>query len=104
VVRLIALYSQPEDPAAFDAHYRDIHAPIVQRYPNLVSVRLTKADGIGGRPPAYYLMAEMSFASRADLDDALASDAGRESGRDLRNFAGAGVTLFVADDADATDG
>ncbi len=104
MVRLIALYSQPEDPAAFDAHYRDVHAPIVNRYPNLVSMRLTRADGIGGRPAAYYLMAEMSFASRADLDDALASDAGRESGRDLRNFAGAGVTLFVADDAGATDG
>ena len=104
MVRLIVLYSQPEDPAAFDAHYRDVHAPIVQRYPNLVSMRLTRADGIGGRPAAYYLMAEMSFASRADLDDALASDAGRESGRDLRNFAQAGVTLFVADDADATDG
>ena len=104
MVRLIVLYSHPEDPAAFDAHYRDVHAPIVERYPNLVSMRLTKADGIGDRPAAYYLMAEMSFDSRADLDAALASDAGRESGRDLRNFAGAGVTLFVADDADATDG
>jgi uncharacterized protein (TIGR02118 family) len=104
VVRLIALYSQPEDPAAFDAHYRDVHAPIVSRYPNLAGVRLTKADGIGGRPAAFYLLAEMSFASRADLDEALASDAGRESGRDLRNFAQAGVTLFVADDADAIDG
>jgi uncharacterized protein (TIGR02118 family) len=104
VVRLIALYSQPEDPAAFDAHYRDVHAPIVRRYPNLLSVQLTKADGVGGRPAAFYLMAEMSFASRADLDEALASDPGRESGRDLRNFAQAGVTLFVVDDADATDG
>ena len=104
MVRLVALYSQPEDPAAFDAHYRDVHAPIVRRYPNLVSMRLTKADGVGGRPAAYYLMAEMSFATRADLDEALASEPGRESGRDLRNFAGAGVTLFVADDPDATDG
>ena len=104
MVRLIALYSQPEDPAAFDAHYRDVHSPIVERYPKLVSMRLTRADGVGGRPAAYYLMAEMSFASRADLDEALASDAGRESGRDLRNFAQAGVTLFVADDEDATDG
>jgi uncharacterized protein (TIGR02118 family) len=104
VVRLIALYTQPDDPAAFDAHYRDVHAPIVRRYPGLQSVRLTRADGIGGRPPAFYLMAEMSFASRADLDNALASEAGRESGRDLRNFAQAGLTLFVADDADATDG
>ena len=104
MVRLVALYSQPEDPAAFDAHYRDVHAPIVSRYPNLVSMRLTKADGVGGRPAAFYLMAEMSFATRAELDEALASDAGRESGRDLRNFAQAGVTLFVADDEDATDG
>jgi uncharacterized protein (TIGR02118 family) len=104
VVRLIALYSQPEDPAAFDAHYRDVHAPIVRSYPNLVSVRLTRADGIGGRPAAFYLMAEMSFASRADLDAALASEPGRESGRDLRNFAQAGVALFVAHDEAATDG
>ena len=104
MVRLVALYNQPDDPAAFDAHYRDVHAPIVRRYPGLQGVRLTRADGIGGRPAAFYLMAEMTFASRADLDEALASDAGRESGRDLRTFAQAGVTLFVADDADATDG
>ena len=77
MVRLVALYSQPEDNDAFDAHYRDVHAPIVARYPNLVDVRLTKADGIGGRPAPFYLMAEMSFATRADLDEALASDAGR---------------------------
>jgi uncharacterized protein (TIGR02118 family) len=104
VVRLIALYSQPDDPAAFDSHYRDVHAPIVRRYPNLRDVRLTKADGLGGRPAAFYLLAEMSFDSRADLDEALASEAGRESGRDLRNFAQAGVTLLVADDDAALDG
>lgn len=103
-MRLVALYSQPEDPAAFDAHYRDVHGPIVNRYPNMLGMRLTKADGVGGRPAAFYLMAEMQFATRADLDEALASDAGRESARDLRNFAQAGVTLFIADDADATDG
>jgi uncharacterized protein (TIGR02118 family) len=104
VVRLIALYSQPDDPAAFDAHYRDVHAPIVRRYPGIRGLRLTRTDGAAGRPADYYLMAEMSFDSRADLDEALASDAGRESGRDLRNFAQAGVTLFVADDEAATDG
>ena len=103
-MRLVALYSQPEDPAAFDAHYRDVHGPIVGRYPKMLGVRLTKADGVAGGPAAFYLMAEMQFATRADLDEALASDAGRESARDLRNFAQAGVTLFIADDADATDG
>jgi uncharacterized protein (TIGR02118 family) len=96
--RLIVLYSAPDDPAAFDAHYRDVHTPIVRRYPGLRDLRLTRTDGVAGRAPDYYLVSEMVFDSRAALDEALASDAGRESGRDLRNFAGAGVTMLIADD------
>ena len=96
--RLIALYNAPDDTDAFDAHYRDVHVPIVSRYPNLRGVRLSKPAGVGGREAAYYLMAEMSFDSEADLDAALSSEAGAESARDLRNFAGAGVTMFIAPD------
>ncbi len=97
--RLIALYHEPDDRTAFDAHYRDVHTPIVRRYPGLRDLRLTRTDAVGGTQPAIYLMAEMVFDSRAELDAALASEPGRESGRDLRNFASAGVTLFVADDS-----
>ncbi len=100
-VRLIALYSQPEDPAAFDLHYREVHSPIIAAYPKLRGVRLTRLQGVGGRQATHYLLAEMLFDSRADLDDALASEAGKESARDLRNFAQAGVLLSIADD-DAT--
>lgn len=100
--RLIALYNVPEDPEAFDAHYRDVHAGIVARYPNLRDVRLTKPAGVGGREAPYHLMAEMIFETAADLEAALMSEAGAASARDLRNFAGAGVTLFIApDEADA---
>jgi uncharacterized protein (TIGR02118 family) len=102
-VRLIALYNQPEDPAAFDAHYRDVHGPMVRRYPGLRDLRLTRTEGVAGRPAPIYLVAEMAFDSRADLDAALASEPGIESGRDLRNFASAGVTLLVVDDAAALD-
>jgi uncharacterized protein (TIGR02118 family) len=96
--RFIALFNQPDDPDAFDAHYRDVHTPIVRRYPGLRDLRLTRPDGVAGRPSPFYLMAEMVFDSRAELDEALASEAGIESGRDLRNFAGAGASLFIADD------
>jgi uncharacterized protein (TIGR02118 family) len=96
--RLIALYNAPADPEAFDAHYRDVHVPILNRYPNLRDVRLSSPEGVAGQPPPYYLMAEMVFDTDEDLAAALASDAGRESAKDLRNFAQSGVTLFVAPD------
>jgi uncharacterized protein (TIGR02118 family) len=102
MVRLIALFNQPDDPDAFDAHYRDVHLPIVRRYPMLREVRETKLEGVGGRPPPFYLMTEMSFDSSSDLAEALSSEPGVESARDLRNFAAAGVSLFVA--ADSPDG
>ena len=100
--RLIALYNPPDDSDAFDEHYRDVHTPIVARYPRIRDIRLTKPAGVAGRSAPFHLMAEMVFDSEADLDEALASDAGAQSARDLRNFAGAGVTMFVApDEADA---
>ncbi|MGH2445690.1 MAG: EthD family reductase [Candidatus Limnocylindria bacterium] len=100
--RLIALYNVPEVPEAFDVHYRDVHSPILSRYPNLRDVRLSKPAGVGGRETPYHLMAEMFFDSFSDLDEAIDSEAGAESAVDLRNFAGAGVTLFIApDEADA---
>ena len=99
MVRLIALFNTPEDPAAFDAHYRDVHTPIVRRYPGLRELRLSKLSGAGGLPTPFYLMAEMVFDSREALDEAIASEAGRQSGRDLRNFAMGGMQLFVAVDA-----
>lgn len=100
--RLIVLYKAPEDTEAFDAHYRDVHMPIVSRYPHLRDVRLSQLAGVGGRESAYYLMAEMVFDSAADLDEAMSSEPGAASAKDLRNFAGAGVTMFIApDEADA---
>jgi uncharacterized protein (TIGR02118 family) len=102
MVRLIALFEQPDDPDAFDAHYRNVHAPIVRRYPSLRDLRLTRPTAVG-RSAAPYLMAEMVFDTRAGLDAALASEPGVESGRDLRNFAAAGVRLFIAGDDDAFD-
>ena len=97
--RLIALFNVPEDLEAFDAHYRDVHSPIVASYRNLREVRLTTPVGVAERPAPYHLMAEMVFDTDADLSAAVMSEAGVESARDLRTFATAGVTIFIAPDA-----
>ena len=99
MVRLIVLYNTPDDTEAFDAHYRDVHTPIVLRYPGLRELRLSRTAGAAGASSPFYLMAEMFFEDRGALDAAVASDAGRESARDLRNFAASGLQVFVAEDA-----
>jgi uncharacterized protein (TIGR02118 family) len=100
--RLVALFSAPEDVEAFDRHYREVHTPIVLRYPLLRELRLTPVEPMGPRSTPFHLQAEMLFDTRADLDAAMSSEAGIESARDLRSFASAGVTLYVTDDADTT--
>ena len=105
MARLIALYRQPPDPEAFDAHYRDVHGPLVRTYPGLAGLTRDEAHRrSAARIRSSTRWRRCASTSRADLDAALASDAGRASGRDLRNFAQAGVELFVADDGDTLDG
>ena len=41
MVRLIALYSVPDDPDTFDEHYRNVHTPIINRYPGLREMRVS---------------------------------------------------------------
>ncbi len=43
--RLTVCYGRPpQDPAAFDAHYRDVHRPLAEKIPpGLQSVRLGAA-------------------------------------------------------------
>jgi uncharacterized protein (TIGR02118 family) len=101
-VRLIALYQAPADPEAFDRHYHEVHTPIVLRYPKLRELIVGNVEPMGPRSLPYYLSTQMVFDSRSDLDAAMASEPGIESVRDLRNFASAGVTLFVTDDESTT--
>jgi uncharacterized protein (TIGR02118 family) len=51
-----------------------------------------------GTTPPYYLIAELGFDSLEDLQGGMESDAGQAAVADVPNFAGAGVTMFVAHD------
>jgi uncharacterized protein (TIGR02118 family) len=35
MVRFLVLYDQPEDPEAFDRHYREVHIPLAKKLPGL---------------------------------------------------------------------
>jgi uncharacterized protein (TIGR02118 family) len=99
MVKLIALYRKPADPAAFDAHYDSIHTPLVRKYPGLRRLEITRVTGAPIGETKFHLLAEMSFDDRASMDAALASPEGRAVIKDLMSFAADIVTVFIGETA-----
>ena len=96
MAKLIARYTPPEDPDAFDVHFRHTHLPLVKRLPGVRDIEISWGPVMApGGAGAYHRIAIYDFESIADLQEALASPQGQATGADLANFAGAGVTLLV---------
>ena len=97
MVKLIALYSRPDDVEAFERHYREVHTPLVRKMPGLRRLEVSRVTGSPAGEPRYYLIAEMYFDDARALEAALRSDEGRAAGKDLMSFAGGLVHLMTAD-------
>lgn len=98
MVKLIALYKQPEDPKAFDEHYFGTHAPITAKIPGLRKMEVTKIVGSPMGKSEYYLMCEMYYDSHEALKEAMKTDESKASGKDLMSFAGDLVTLVIGEE------
>lgn len=100
MAKLIALYKQPADKAAFDEHYENVHTPITAKIPGLREIKVTKFSSTPmGTDSPYYLMCEMTYDSAEDLKNGLRSPEGKASGKDLMSFASDIVTLMIGEDA-----
>ncbi|GMA60935.1 EthD family reductase [Alicyclobacillus fastidiosus] len=96
MVKLIALYRQPEDKAAFDHHYVNIHTPLAKNMPGLRNIEVTKMLGTPmGTESDYYLMAEMYFDDEAALKTSMSSPGGKAAAKDLMGFAGKLVSMMI---------
>ena len=96
-VKLVVLYTQPDDPEAFDEHYLSRHAPLVDRIPGLErweSARFLAATD--GGELTYHRMAELYFTDEDAMRAALAPDEARASREDYEQIAPPGSRRFVA--------
>ncbi len=91
--RLVVTYGNPEDPEAFDAHYRDTHVPLVKQMPGLQQFSIGKAQPVDPRTTAPYLVAELDFESAEAMGAAFASPEGQATAADVANFATGGATM-----------
>jgi uncharacterized protein (TIGR02118 family) len=96
-VKLVVLYTQPDDPEAFEAHYLAIHGPLVEQVPGLLrweGARVTAAPDHGEL--TYHRTAELYFEDLETLERALGSDQGRATAEDYGKIAPPGSRMLVA--------
>ncbi len=92
--KLIAFYSQPENPEDFDKQYFETHLPLAQKMPGLARVEVSKlTKNIMGGDLPHYMMAELTFDSMDALNNALKSPEGQAAGANLMSFASKYVTM-----------
>ncbi len=74
--KIVVMYPYPKDVDAFERAYTEEHAPMVtaRNFPGIRKFVATRVLGTpDGSPPAFYRIAELYFASMADLQAAAAS-------------------------------
>lgn len=95
-VKLVVLYTQPDDADAFDRHYFDTHMPLAHQIPGLQRAetgRITAALDGGGQ--TFYRVAELYFADQAAMDAGFGSDEGAATAADYQKIAPPGSRMFV---------
>ena len=95
MVRLMVLYGTPEDPAAFDKHYNEIHVPLAKQLPGLVRYTVSRnlVPVQGGKQ--YYLVAELDWESVEAMQAAFGSEVGQQTSADVATFATGGATSLA---------
>jgi len=97
MIKLIALYKTPNDTAAFDSHYDNVHTPLVKKIPGLRKLEVARITGAPIGEAQHYLIAEMYFDDQDSMQRSLSSAEGKATARDLASFAGSIVTMFYAE-------
>lgn len=97
MVRFLVLYGRPDDPEAFDRHYRDVHIPLARDLPGLRRYTISRdATSVRGGEP-YYLVAELDWDDMPALQRAFQSPEGQATAADVANLAEGGVHSMILD-------
>ena len=99
MARLIAIYSKPKDPEAFDAYYFGKHVPLAKTIPGLKRYEVSIGPVIApASTRGVHLVAIMHYDTIEDLNRAVATPEGKATARDLVKFADGGVELLIMDE------
>jgi uncharacterized protein (TIGR02118 family) len=88
VARFIALYPRPEDVDGFEQHMREVHLPLVERWPDAEEITVSRVTGTPrGSDAPYHLVVTVDYPDDDTMRASLGSDPSREAGKDAAEFA-----------------
>jgi uncharacterized protein (TIGR02118 family) len=95
-MKLVVLYTQPEDPEAFDKAYEH-HKTLVANIPGLAETRITRfTRTLAG--DGFYQMAEMIFPDKETLKTAMRSPEMAAVGADVQTFGAHLMTMMYGEE------
>ena len=100
MTRMFVVYRTPEDPAAFDKHYFNVHIALSKGLPGLLSYEVSEGAAITmGSASDAYRVAILTFQSMETLKAAFESKLGRACAADRQLMSpDEKVQMFLFDD------
>lgn len=96
-VKVVTLYGQPTDAAAFERYYAETHVPLAHRLPGLQRLETARfLSTATGEAAPYHRIAELWFPDRQQFQAAIASPEGQALAADVTKFVTGGLTIFIA--------
>ena len=86
-VKITITFWEPLDPAAFERHYVETHAPLVRGLPGLRAYEFGRAlTNFDGSDPEAFWVVSLTFDDAAAMHASFASPAGQLTTADMANF------------------
>lgn len=100
MARMLVIYKTPQDSAAFDKHYFEVHIPLAKKLPGIRKYEVSRGPVTALAGGETYMVGILTFDSVAAIKAAFASEVGAACAADRRNFAPdpAQFQMFLFDD------
>ena len=95
--KMIAIYKQPQDVAAFNTWY-EAHKEIAAKVPHVKEFRFSKITGGPRGASELFLIAELIFSSKEDFKAGMGSPENMAAGKDAFGFAKDIISVHFAEE------
>src|ERR1700760_2973267 len=87
MARMLVIYKTPQDTAAFDKHYFEVHIPLAKRLPGRRKYEVSRGPVTVMAGGEAYLVGTLYFDNLDAIRAAFASEAGKACAADRQIFA-----------------